>query len=503
MSCAALGAAAVPEATITEAAAIPAGSFSPPDGSAPVQVPAFCRVDGVLHPSSDSHIYFEVWLPEQEKWNHRFLGIGNGGFAGSIYYEQLAGNLQRGFATAGSDAGHEATAEDASWAYGHPEKVKDFGYRAVHLTTQLGKALAAQFYGSQPNKSYFDSCSDGGREALMEAQRYPEDYDGILAGAPANNWTRLLTGGLALDQAMLRNPAAYLSSLKLPAITEAVLAQCDAADGLKDGILTDPRSCHFDPQVLLCKGEESARCLTPPQIATLRRIYTGVQGMGGDPIFPGLMPGGEAGGWKSWVTGEQPAVNPYVENYFRYMVESDPTWNALTADINQALATADAKTAQAIDATDPDLMRFAARGGKLVMYHGWNDPAISPLNTVNYYGSVEAKMGAGEAARFLRLYMVPGMQHCIGGPGPSAFGQLGVPTAAKGDPFAIFAALQTWTEGGAAPGPIIATKWSAEHKPEMTRPICPYPEVPKYQGAGSADDAASFHCAESETPSQM
>jgi len=490
--CTALATLKLPDTTITSAAAMPAGAFTPPYGDPVGDLPAFCRVTGILHPTSDSHILFEVWLPENN-WNKKFLGVGNGGFAGTIGYGGLAGNLRRGYATAGTDTGHQAEAEDASWAYRHPEKVADFGYRALHLTTDRAKTITAAYYGSSPSKSYFDSCSDGGREALMEAQRYPEDYDGILAGAPANNWTRMVSAGIDVQHAMLADPAAYISSLKLPAITAAVLAACDSVDGLKDGILNDPRQCHFDPAVLQCKAGDALTCLTAPQVATLRKIYSGGDDSHGKSIFPGLMPGDEAGTWKSWITGSAPGGSNYVQNYFRYMVYDDPYWNGLTANVDQAVAAADARTARQLNATDPDLSRFQARSGKLVLYHGWNDPAISPLNTIAYYQSIQSREGEEQAKKFAILYMVPGMGHCAGGPGPSAFGQLGIPSA-KGERFGIFTALEQWVETGKQPAAIIATKYTADKKVEMTRPLCPYPQVAKYSGTGDQNDADSFSC---------
>ncbi len=491
--CPALARLALPETTITSAEAITAGTVTLPYGDPLDKLPAFCRVTGVLRPSADSHIRFEVWLPEAG-WNHKFIGTGNGGFAGSIYYTQMAGNLRRGYATGGTDTGHQAEAQDASWAYHHPEKVTDFGYRGLHLTTDRAKAIVQSYYGTAAGKAYFDGCSDGGREALMEAQRFPEDYDGILAGAPANNWTHLVASGLEPTRQLAADPAAYISSMKLPAITAAVLASCDQLDGLKDGILNDPRACHFDPATIECKNGDSLTCLTAPQVKWLRTIYTGGHDSHGKLIFPGLMPGDEAGAWKAWVIGEGPGGSNYLQNFFRYMVLENPSWNALTADVDAAVAAADRKAAQQLNATDPDLSRFAARGGKLILYHGWNDPAISPLNTVAYYGQVGGKLGAEKEAGFVRLYMVPGMEHCAGGPGASAFGQLGIPTV-KGEPFGAFTALEQWVESGTAPGALIATKYSTAQKPVMTRPICPYPQAAKYNGTGDASDAASFTCA--------
>jgi feruloyl esterase len=493
--CAALAALALPQATIVTAESVTAGAFMPPYGEPLEKLPAFCRVAGVLRPTPDSEIRFEVWLPEKD-WNHKFLGTGNGGFAGSIYYPQMGGNLRRGYATAGTDTGHEADAQDASWAYHHPEKIIDFGYRGLHLATQRAKSVIEKYYGAAPAKSYFDACSDGGREALMEAQRFPEDYDGILAGAPANYWTHLVASGIDAGRMVGNNPAAYISSFKLPAITSAVLAACDEKDGLKDGILNDPRTCHFDPATLLCKGEDTLSCLTAPQVAWLQTIYSGSHTGDGKLIFPGLMPGDEAGAWKAWIVGEAPGGSNYVQNYFRYMILDDPTWNALTADVDASVKAADAKTAQQLNSTDPDLSRFAARGGKLILYHGWNDPAISPLNTISYYQAVGETMGADREASFVSLYMVPGMEHCAGGPGPSAFGQLGIPSA-KGPAFGAFTALEEWVENGNAPvADIIATKYGPDHKAVMTRPICRYPQVAKYVGRGDVNDAGSFACVE-------
>ena len=431
-------------------------------------------------------------MPEKG-WNHRFMGTGNGGFAGSIYYGQLADSLKRGFATTGTDTGHQADAQDASWAYRHPEKVTDFGYRGLHLTTERAKTIIDAFYGEAPTKSYFDACSDGGREALMEAQRFPADYDGILAGAPANNWTRMLASSVDVTKVFIGNPAGYIPSVKLPAITAAALEQCDAQDGLKDGVLNDPRSCHFDPEKLLCKESDELSCLTAPQVASLKKIYAGGMDDEGHPVFPGLMPGDEANLWKSWLVGDGPNASMYTENYFRYMVFDDPRWDALSADTDAAEHAADAKTGQALNATDPDLSRFAARGGKLILYHGWNDPAISPLNSIAYFEQVQAKMGDAKTSEFARLYMVPGMGHCAGGPGAAAFGQLGI-TTAKGPEYGIFDALEQWEEKQAAPGAILATKYGAARKVEMTRPLCPYPQLARYSGHGDPNDAANFAC---------
>lgn len=492
--CERLSSLALPNIAIAVAQSNPAGAFTPPEGDPLDKLPAFCRIAGVMRPTSDSYIRFEVWMPS-EGWNGRFLGAGNGGFAGAIDYRTLGGNLKRNYATAATDTGHEADAPDAAWAFKHPEKVVDFGYRALHETAATAKKIIAEFYGRPPEHSYFDSCSNGGREALMEAQRFPEDFDGILAGAPAYYWTKLLTGGVKVSQELYGNPAAYISNVKVPAIDEAVLKACDEKDGVKDGIVSDPESCHFDPSVLLCQGPETRKCLTAPQVAALKTLYAGsgsaAQG------FPGYLPGSEngAGGWGPWILGPAPGLSygaGFVDDYFRYVVYEDPAWNVLKTNADEALRAAERKTASVLNATNPDLQRFAERGGKLIIYHGWNDPAISPLYATAYRDSVVKTMGEEKTAAFLRLYMVPGMQHCMNGPGPASFGQLGT-TTAKGPSHGIYSALEAWVEKGTAPGEIIATKY-ADDSAVMTRPLCPYPQAARYKGTGDTNDYANFSC---------
>ncbi len=483
--------------TITLAEMVTSGTVELP-GAGPVQgLPALCRVTGVLRPSGDSKIHFEVWLPEKE-WNGRLLGTGNGGFAGSISYQQFGGYVKRGFAVAGSDAGHQAEGTDASWAFGHPEKVKDFGWRAVHVMTERAKEIVAAYYGKAQNKAYFDSCSDGGREALMEAQRFPEDYDGILAGAPANAWSTMVGAGVAAIQ-KLGDPRAYIPDWKLGSIQKAALDACDAQDGVKDGIINDPAKCMFDPAVLKCKGEDELDCLTEPQIETLKSLYDGERDGQGKQMFPGYTMGDETG-WREWVIGEDPEASlssRFVRNYFRYMVSGDPKFNLMTANPDAAQKMSREKMAGDLDSTDPDLSRFAAHGGKLILYHGWNDAAISPWNTVAYYNQVREKMGAEKAGAMVRLYMAPGVEHCAGGPGPSAFGQFGMGTA-KGESYGLFDVLEEWVEMGAPPADVFATKYGpgadGKMKAVMTRPLCAYPMVAKYKGSGDTNEAGNFGC---------
>jgi hypothetical protein len=490
----------LPNTTITLAQSVDAGAFAPPTGSpAPYKdLPAFCRVAGVIKPTNDSEIKVEVWLPSAN-WNGKFHGVGNGGFAGSISYMGLAGALARGYATASTDTGHGGS--DASWALGHPEKIVDYGYRAIHEMTEKAKLIVKAFYGDGPKRSYFASCSNGGRQALMEAQRFPDDYDGIIAGAPANAFSRILTGFAWNMQATLNDPAGYIPAKKLKAIEAAALTACDARDGVTDGVLDDPTKCGFDPGTLLCKGAETDECLTEKQVAALKKIYAGPRNAKGQQVIPGFTPGGETGpgGWTAWITGATPtgaAQFFFSTQAFKNMVYSNPNWDYKTFDLERDGKLADEKLAPVLNATDPNLKAFSARGGKLILYHGWNDAALPPMNTINYFGSVVAALGRQRTDSFARLFMAPGMQHCVGGPGPDSFGQ--TVTRAQSDPqHDLTLALELWVEQGVAPERVIATKRQGAN-PEApalrTRPLCPYPQVARYKGSGSADDAANYNC---------
>jgi feruloyl esterase len=479
--------------TVRVAQTVPAGVFTPPEGRPINNLPAFCRVAGRIQPSDDSDIEFEVWMPS-EGWNGKLQGVGNGGFAGSLSFSGMAQELRRGYAAATTDTGHNATATPgASWAVGHPQKVIDFGYRAIHETAVAAKWFIAAFYGEAPKYSYFNACSNGGRQALMEAQRYPADYDGIIAGAPANYWTHLLMGGADLARTVADNPASFIPPAKFPAIEAATLAACDAADGLKDGLISDPQKCHFDPATLLCKGEDSDRCLTAPQVAMMQKIYAGPRDGKGDSLYYGYSPGGEGGGggWVGWITGQAPEKSQgygFSTQFFSRMVYEDAAWDYRKFEPGRDGKAGDAKLAGVLNSTDPDLKKFKDRGGKLILYHGWSDAAIPPVNAIHYYESVVSKMGAAPSNEFVRLYMVPGMQHCGGGPGPNTFWSTN-PTARGDAQHDMEAALENWVEGGPGPGPIVAA-----HGTERTRPLCPYPQVAKWNGTGSIDDAANFSC---------
>ncbi len=495
--------------TIISAEFVAAGGFPPPGGqqSGPgamvfKSVPPFCRVRAEVRPSKDSDIKIEVWMPASG-WNGKYQGQGNGGFAGAIDYGSLAGSVSRGYASAATDTGHAGDATDASWAPGHPEKIVDFGYRGIHEMSEKAKSVIAAFYGAAPQHSYFSSCSDGGREALMEAQRFPADYDGIVAGAPANFWTHLVAGAAWDDQALLADPASYIPAAKLPAISAAALASCDAQDGLADEMISDPRQCHFDPAQIQCKGAESDSCLTEPQVAALKKIYAGPRTSSGSQIFPGYMPGGElgGGGWQLWITGTAPGKSlqfAFGTHFFADMVFEDANWDVRKFKLEQDTKLADQKMAAILNATDPDLRAFKKRGGKLIMYQGWSDAAISPVNAIHYYDSVVKKMGSG-TSDFMRLFMAPGLQHCFMGPGPNSFGQGSL--GPQGDPeHDVLSAVERWVESGVAPQKIIATKYVNDLDPsqgvKMTRPLCPYPQVAASNGVGEKNDAANYVCAD-------
>jgi Tannase and feruloyl esterase len=508
--CESLSSLKLPNTTITSAQVIAAGAFEPTAGASPAilkELPAFCRVVAEIKPSKESDIKLEVWMPASE-WNGKFDGVGNGGFAGSITYPGLAAAVKAGYAAASTDTGHTGTTTAAGWALGHQELIIDFGYRAIHEMTLKAKALIEAFYGAKPKRSYFGSCSNGGREALMEAQRYPDDYDGIIAGAPANYWTHLLTAGAWDLQATQSDPASYIPAAKIPALSAAVVKACDGQDGVNDGLLTDPRECRFDPAVLLCKEGDNNSCLTAPQITALNKLYAGPTNSKGARIFPGRVVGGEEGpgGWALWITGGAPGTSlmyQFTTGFFPNMVFDDPKWDYKTFDFDSGVKLADDKQAANLNSNNPDLKAFEKRGGKLIIYHGWSDAAISAFNTVDYYNRMVAAMGAKDAASFVRVFMAPGMQHCGGGPGPNSFGQGGPGTGTADPQHNIYSALDEWVEKGIAPERLVATKYVNDMNPaqgvKLTRPLCPFPQTAHYKGTGDPNDEANFVCSQGQT----
>lgn len=447
---------------------------------------AFCRVKVRLKPTASSDIGVEVWLPEKAAWNGKFLGAGNGGYGGGFMgpFLMMRGGVAKGFAAAGTDMGHTGKSDtDASWALGQPEKIKDFGYRANHLTARAAKTLITAYYGGAPKLSYFHGCSDGGREALMEASRFPDDYDAIIAGAPAAPWTRLMTAFAWNAQTVAATP---IPAAKLAVVQNAVMAQCDKQDGVADGVLENPAACHFDPKTVQCKTGDAADCLTPAQITALRRIYSGPTTRGGRSLYPGFPVGGEAvpGAWDSWIVKPDGQHAKFSTEFFRNMVFDDVSWNPATFDAERDLKSARARQGGTLDSDNADLSAFKARGGKLILYHGWADAAIPAGSTIEYYKALEARTGGD----FVRMFLMPGMSHCLGGPGPNVFDALGT--------------LDAWRGGGPAPEQMIATKFDNDlfgflgfpAKPVRTRPICVWPKTARWDGKGSTDEAASFAC---------
>ena len=489
-TCESLQSLSLPNTTITLTQSVAPGVFSSPAAGRGVlppadvfkQLPAFCRVAATLRPSNDSDIKIEVWLP-LANWNGKFQGVGNGGLAGFI--TSTAGNgglergmaeaLKRGYATASTDTGH--TGDTAEPLLGHPEKLVDFAYRAVHEMTVTAKAIIRAFYASSPKLSYWNGCSSGGRQGLIEAQRFPGDYDGIIAGAPPISQTRLVTWSTHVGQVVLKDPRNAIPSSKYPMIHRAVVNACDAVDGTTDGLIDDPRRCRFDFKTIECKGEDSASCLTAAQVESARTITNPVVHPNtAETIFPGLALGTELG-WGLRIGGTTP--QRFGIEYFKYIFHEDSNWDWRTFALETAIAIADRADFRILNATDPDLRRFQQRGGKLLMYHGWSDANFSAQSTIDYYESVRKVVGSERIGEWARLFLAPGMGHCGGGNGPNAF-----------DPMT---ALEQWVEHGRGPGSIIATH-TTDGRVDRTRPLCPYPQVAKYNGTGSIDDAGSFTC---------
>jgi feruloyl esterase len=462
---------AAPPAAGTPAAGRAGGPPGGPVGAPPAMLPEHCRIAATLKPSADSDIKIEVWLPTQT-WNGKFQAVGNGGWAGTISFPAMATALREGYATASTDTGH--VGGNALFAIEHPEKLVDFAHRAVHEMTVQAKALINAHYGRAARLSYWNGCSTGGRQGLMAAQKYPEDFDAIIAGAPANYQTHLHTWDLSVSTPVLKNPASAVSNAKLAMVNQAVINACDARDGVKDGLLNDPRSCTFDVATLACKGGDAENCLTGPQIEAIKRVYQPAKTSSGQVVFPGKDPGSETG-WAPYVGGQN--APPISAGSFQVAYQN-AKWDPLAFDLDRDLKAVDEKVGAIVNAVNPDLSKFKARGGKILMYHGWNDTAISAGNAIDYLTSVQHKMG-GRQDDFIRLFMAPGMQHCGGGPGPNQVNWL--------------AALERWREHGEAPSRLDAALVT-NNQVQMTRPLCPYPQVAQYKGTGTTNDADNFVC---------
>jgi len=487
IECAELKALRVPKTVVAVAEIVPAGQFrapAPPAFGPPAdysRLPTFCRVAGTIRATAESDIRFELWLPQE--WNGKFLQTGNGGAAGAIVYESLIDPLLRGYAVANTDTGHQGAGGDFAWAVGRPQKLIDYQYRAVHELTLAGKALTTRRYGRPAEKSYWVGCSLGGRQGLKEAQRYPEDYDGIVAGAPASNWSSLMALSITI-QRNLGNGG--LGVDKLGALKEAAIAACDADDGVTDRVITNFATCAFDPASLQCGAAPAGMCLTPVEVEAAQRIYAGVVDGSGEVVMPGTGHGSEPL-WAAYASSEF-AIGT---SYFRSVVANDPNWNPATFDVDNDLARAEAVDNGAAKAMDPDLSAFVDRGGKLITYHGTTDGLIPYGNSVSYHEAVVDELGGRKANGGVKLYLVPGMDHCSRGEGAFAVDWL--------------TPLENWVERGEEPGALPAAHPAEAFAPPgapatpstpFTRPVCPYPQVPTYNGSGDVIDAASFACME-------
>jgi feruloyl esterase len=480
-ACERLAALMVRAGTITQAETVAAGTFTPPggeDAGAFRTLPGFCRVAATLKPSSDSDIKIEVWLP-LAGWNGKWQAVGNGAFNGNINYGAMSAALRRGYATSSTDTGH--TGGGANWALGHPEKVVDFGWRAVHEMAVASKQIVTSHYDRAPTFSYWNGCSAGGRQGMKAAQRFPADFDGIIAGAPGLDWTSRAAQAARVAKVLESHEGARLMPPQRQLLHTAVLGACDALDGVKDGLIENPQRCSFDPGVLECKEGQTAlagaSCLTKAQVETARMMYSSPVNPKTKRVITGVAPGSELG-WTD--LGWSVSARATALDQFRYIVSSDPSWTIQQFNFESDIVRAEETDRDTINALDPNLKPFIDRGGKLIQYHGWSDPQISPLNSTQYYSRVVDTLGgASKVDGSYRLFMAPGMGHCGGGEGPNTFDMVN--------------ALEQWVEHGRAPDRILASH-STSGAVDRTRPLCPYPQVAVYAGKGSMDEAANFVC---------
>lgn len=486
--CAELAGLKLANTEITLAQSVAAGAFKPPEGAgagmpaaaagAYSRLPPFCRVAGTIRPTADSDIRFEVWLPASN-WNGKFVGVGNGVWAGSITYFSMVEPLAMGYAAAATDDGHQGNPLDASFAAGHPEKLVDFGHRAPHEMTIAAKAVIAAFYGRNANRSLFVSCSTGGRQGLMEAHRYPRDYDGISSMAPANPMVGLMVSSLWTGHATLKDAASRIPPQKFAVVHKAAVAACDANDGVKDGIISAPKSCRFDAASLQCKDDDRPDCLTGSQVAALRAIYDGPRNpRTGKQIYPGFEPGSETM-FPIQTTGPEPFAA--ATTYMKSVVFEDPNWDFRSFDYDKDVTRAMQAGSPQLDVPPNGLDPFFAGGRKLLLSHGWADGLIPPMSTVDFYRDLTTRPGPKKAAEGARLFMIPGMGHCAGGEGPFVFDAIST--------------LDKWVETGRAPERIVVS--NPPGAPARTRPLCPWPQEAMYSGEGSTDEEKNFSCATS------
>jgi pimeloyl-ACP methyl ester carboxylesterase len=479
--CAALAQLSLPNTTITAAEEIPAGEWAPPAGPRQTNLPSFCRVALTVAPQ----ILIEVWLPK-DTWNRRYRGEGGGGYAGQISYGGLAAGIRAGYATASTDTGHPASA-GGSFAL-NPDRtlnrqlIVDFAERSLHELALKAKAVISAYYDAAPTFSYWNGCSTGGRQGLMAAQRFPEEYDGLVIGAPAINWDRFIAAELWPQVVMNKTVGSPIAASKLTAVTKAAVAACDASDGVADGIIGDPRTCTYDPGALGCKADsDPATCLTAQEADSVRKIWNGPTSASGERLWFGLERGTPLNG----LAGTNPF--PIATAHFQHWIRQDPAfdWRTLSeADFEAEFRASQLKFNELIGTDDPNLAAFRERNGKMIIWHGEADSLIFPRGTVNYYERVLAANGGhAEVSRNARLFLAPGVGHCAGGDGPN--------------PAGVFETLVNWVEQGAAPETLAASR-RRDDGTVVSRPLCAYPKVAKWSGTGSTDDAANFVCVDGQ-----
>jgi feruloyl esterase len=483
--CAELKSRALPHTTITLAESVAAGAFRPEPGGrgGPEQyadLPAFCRVQATLAPSSDSDIKVELWMPAAASWNGKFRGVGNGGLGGgaTVGSGGLASAVRGGYAAAGNNTGHEG---GSNYAIGHPEKIKDFGYRSSHEMTVFSKALIAAYYDSPLKYSVMAESGGGTIAALSAAQRYPEDYDVLAVISMSSYLSRHTFGQMWIWYATHESEASFIPAAKYAGLHQAALKACDADDGVADGIIGAVERCRFDPGVVQCRGADAPDCLTVPQVAAARKIYAGPKNpRSGEQIYSPLFPGSELG-WGQLAGGAEPLGIPV--DFFRYYVFQDPNWDYKTRRLNfdSDVALADRPEIAPVNAVDPDLRKYFARGGKLLLIGGWGDASVPPNVAVNYYKAVVAKTGAQPVRESMRFYMVPGMGHGVGTTGAENFNV---------DTLAL---IERWKQTGQAPNQLVMGHYK-DGKEVGRRLVCQYPQIAFYKGSGDTENPASFEC---------
>jgi hypothetical protein len=484
-------------ATIIEAEVIGQGTSLSRiySSEAEVAVPA-CRLHGQIKPTADSDIRFEVWLPEKTAWNGRYQGIGSGGNGGHMAISALNHAINAGYAASANDTGHVGSSFDSSYAIGHPEKVLDFGFRSMHETAVAAKELIADYYGRPADLNLWNGCSTGGRQGMHLAQMFPEDYDGIAAGAPASHWPELNAFHEEFGRFLLEDPERWVSTAKSQMIHDKVAEACGAVDGF----LEDPESCSFDFASLLCTAEETDTCLTEKQLEGWEKRMAPLTSASGEILYPAFNRGIEKYQGPNWFgsDGSNPwyssFVYPFPEGFFSDYVHGDEDWTAKEFDLESDLRLANnGVIGIAVEAENPDMSTFADRGGKFIQYHGWMDGGTPATISTFYREALIAEMGQEKADEFYRLFMGPGVEHCGGGPGPDTIGQNGTPN--QGDPeHDLMEALAAWIEEDRAPEQIIATKYDEDGEVVAQRPWCAYPKVATWNGTGDRSKAESYIC---------